>query len=155
MKKILLIFSVLAVFVACSKDNGGTLLTASMSAKISGADWKALAPAAVLNDGKFVLTGIALNGSSLTITILSDKTGDYALSAISAKCAAAYKKTATSSTDDGYVAITGKVNLSEVDNSSNRISGTYNFLLIHSITDTINITDGKFTSVKFTNTSGM
>ena len=156
MKKIILLLGLFIMMYSCSKDNSN-ILTATMSAKIDQNDWKTVTRTTILNNGKFVITGVALDGSSLTITIFNDKTGNYTVSPNQDACTAVYKKTATTTTDDGYIAFSGSVAISQVDNSAKRISGTFSFSLIHSLADSsiVNIADGKFSNLKFTDTSGL
>ena len=156
MKKIILFLGLFTLLYSCSKDNS-SIVTANMSAKIDQKDWITLTRTTVLNDGKFIITGVAIDGSSLAITIFGDNTGDFKVSPTQDACEAVYKKTATTSTDDSYLAFSGNVSLTEVDNSAKRISGTFSFTLIHSLSDStlVNITEGKFTNLKFTDTSGL
>ena len=156
MKKIILLLGLITLMFGCSKDNSNFLST-DMSAKIDQKDWKTLTRTTVLNSGKFIITGIALDGSSLAITIFSDKAGNYKVTPNQDACEAVYKKTAKATSDDTYLAISGNVSLSEVDNTNKQISGTFNFTVAHSLTDSswISISEGKFTNLKYTDTSGL
>lgn len=156
MKKFIVFLGLFTLMFGCSKDNSN-ILSANMSAKIDQKDWNTLTRTTILNSGKFVITGVALDGSNLSITIFSDKTGNYTVSTNQDACEAVYKKSVSTSTNDSYIALSGNVTLSVVDTSTKQISGSFNFTMIHSLTDssTVSITDGKFTNLKYTDTSGI
>jgi hypothetical protein len=106
----------------------------------------------ILEEGKFIITGTSLSGKILTVTIGGTTEGTYELSLSSAMAGAVYKESASMSTADAYVSATGEVNLTDVNNSKKRISGTFNFIAIRNLTNTINITEGEFKDLLYTET---
>ena len=151
MKKIFNILLLAVVIFSCSKDDG-SIFKASMSAVIDDEEWNAITRVTILEEGKFIITGTSLNGKILAITIGGTTEGIYELSLTSAMAGAVYKESATTSTADAYVSATGEVNLTDVNNSKKRISGTFSFIAIRNLTNTINITDGEFKDLLYTET---
>jgi len=152
MKKIFfLLLLVLAIF-SCSKDDNGNIFKASMSALIDDDEWKAVTRITILEEGKFIITGTSLDGKILSITIFGTTEGIYELSLSSAMAGAVYKESASMSTDDAYISATGEVNLTDVNSSKKRISGTFSFIAIRNLTNTIYITDEEFTDLTYAET---
>jgi hypothetical protein len=150
MKKIIILFAIVVSMISCSKDDD-TNLSNKMSATIDNAEWNTITRVTVLNDEKFIITGTSLDGKSLSITTLGTQTGIYELSISSIKCAAIYKESVSTSTEDAYAAITGEVELTEVNTGSKEISGTFSFVLTRNLTqEPVNITKGVFNNLKYT-----
>ena len=152
MKKILFLFVAALVIFSCSKDDDGNIFKASMSALIDDEEWNAVTRVTILEEGKFIITGTSLNGKILTVTIGGTTEGIYELSLSSAMAGAVYKESASMSIEDAYVSATGEVNLTDVNNSKKRISGTFSFIAIRNLTNTINITEGEFKDLLYTET---
>jgi hypothetical protein len=152
MKKIFFLFVAAIAISSCSKDDDGNIFKASMSALIDDEEWNSVTRVTILEEGKFIITGTSLNGKILTITIFGTTEGKYELSLTSAMAGAIYKESASMSTDDAYVSATGEVNLTDVNNSKKRISGTFSFIAIRNLTNTINITEGEFKDLLYTET---
>ncbi len=150
MRKILFIAVLFAVISSCSKDDD-SVLTTKMSATIDNTEWSSITRVTVLTDKGFVITGTSLDGKSLSITLLGSTEGTYELSLNSVQFGAIYKESASTSTDDAYVAISGEVVLTNVNTSSKEISGTFSFVLKKSLTgSSISVTEGAFTNLKYT-----
>lgn len=150
MKKILLLSFILIGILSCSKDDG-LGLKSSMSATIDNDEWKAITSIAVLNDGKFIITGTDLTGKSLSITIMGTSEGEYVLPATSLQIAAVYKESLTTSTEDAFIASSGTVELTEVNTTAKEISGTFSLVVRRDLTEsTITIEEGTFSNVKYT-----
>jgi hypothetical protein len=151
MKKIFFILLLAVIIFSCSNDDG-SIFKASMSALIDDEEWNSLTRITILEEGKFIITGTSLDGKVLAITIGGTTEGIYELSLTSAMAGAVFKESATTSTADAYVSVTGEVNLTDVNNSKKRISGTFSFIAIRNLTNTINITDGEFKDLLYTET---
>jgi hypothetical protein len=152
MKKIFFLFVAAIAISSCSKDDDGNIFKASMSALIDDEEWNSVTRLTILEEGKFIITGTSLNGKILTVTIGGTTEGIYELSLSSAMAGAVYKESASMSTADAYVSATGEVNLTDVNNSKKRISGTFSFIAIRNLTNTINITEGEFKDLLYTET---
>jgi len=150
MKKVIFLLVAVLFFFSCSKDDDGNTIFPSMSALIDDEEWSAITRVTVLEDGKFVITGTSLAGKILTITIFGSTEGKYELNLTSATVGAVYKESVNITTEDAYVSATGEVDLTEVNTSKQKISGTFSFIVIRNLTNTINITEGEFTSLSYT-----
>jgi hypothetical protein len=155
MKKVGTIIVIILLLTSCSLEEIINELAPDMTAKINGTEWKASIPYSVIEDDKYILTGISLNGKSISITINGTSSGIYELSLTSTQCTAIYKESTSNSLDDAYLAISGVVNLSAVDTDEKTISGTFSFTVIRDITESaIEITEGKFSYLPYTEDSG-
>ena len=153
MRKILFIAVLSVVLFSCSKDDD-SILTMKMSATIDNAEWSTITRVTVLTDKGFVITGTSLNGKSISITILGSTEGTYELSLTSMQFEAVYKESVSTTTEDAYLATSGKVVLTNVNTSSKEISGTFNFILKKSLTgSSVMVTEGTFTNLKYTESS--
>ena len=141
---------VVLFFIGCTKDEEGNIVWPTMSALIDDEEWNTATPVSFLEEGKFIINGTSLNGKSLSITILGTDEGKYQLNLTSAKVAAVYKESINMTAEDAYVSVTGEVDLTTVNNSKKSISGTFSFIVVRNLTNTINITEGKFSNVIFT-----
>lgn len=138
----------LGILTGCSDEEGPKK---GMNANINGDEWKTISRVTVLENGKFVITGSSLSGETLVITIFGDSPGDYELSVTSAKCGAIYKKSVNTSTEDAYISTSGFVQLSEVDKTNNKISGSFSFSMRKDLTgDVIEIDHGVFNNLLYT-----
>lgn len=152
MKIIGILLTSMLIFSACNKDDILELLP-EMSATIDGSEWKSITRITFQEDGKFNITGTSAPGETMNITVFGTTAGTYELSVLSPKCAAVYKESVETVLDDAYLAFSGSVDLSEVNSSNKTITGTFNFSVV-SLTDTISITNGKFSGIKYTVKSG-
>ena len=150
MKKAIFLFVAVLIFISCSKDEDGNTVQPSMSALIDDEQWNAITRVTILEDGKFIITGTSLSGKTLTITIFGTTEGKYELNLTSATTGAVYKESVSLTAEDAYISATGEVDLTEVNTSKKKISGTFSFIVIRNLTNTINITDGEFTSLSYT-----
>jgi hypothetical protein len=150
MKKAIIIMLAVFLFIGCTKDEEGNIIWSTMSALIDDEEWKAAKPVGVLEEGKFIINGTALNGKSLNITIFGTAEGKYELSLNATQVAAVYKESINITPEDAYISATGDVDLTEVNSSKKLISGTFSFIVLRNLTNTINITEGEFTNVIYT-----
>jgi hypothetical protein len=123
-----------------------------MTALIDDDEWSAATRLTILEEGKFIITGTSLEGKSLSITIFGTAEGKYELNLTATKVAAVYKESINMTTEDAYVSVTGEVDLTDVNNSKKSISGTFNFIMVRNLTNTINITEGEFKNLTYAET---
>jgi hypothetical protein len=152
MKKVIFVFVAVLFFIGCSKDENGNIVLPGMSALIDGEEWNTVTRITVLEDGKFIITGTSLAGKSLSITIFGTAEGKYELNLTSANVAAVYKESVNLTTEDAYVSVTGEADLTDVNTSDRKISGTFSFILVRNLTKTISITEGEFTNLAYAET---
>lgn len=154
MKKVIIaVVTILLVLISCTKDDNGILVLPTMSALIDGEQWVSITRVTVLENDKFIITGTSTTGQTLVITIFGTSEGLYELNMTSIKTGAVYKETPGTSAEDAYASITGEVNLTDVDTSKKRISGTFQFLVTRNLLNSFNITDGEFTNLFYTITN--
>ncbi len=142
-----------AVLFSCSLDDAKEVLdefVPDMTATIDGQEWKADLPAAQLKDGKFIITGTAVSGKTLVITVNGTTADTYELGLTSAQCAAVYKESVNTSTEDAYLSVTGNVVLTSVNTTGQRLSGTFSFTVTRGISETFTIANGVFDDIKYT-----
>lgn len=155
MKKAGIIISTLLVLASCSLEEIIDELAPDMTAKIDGIEWKASIPYAALEDGKFIITGVSLDGKSISITVNGTNTGNYELNITSVQCTAIYKESTSSSLEDAYIAVSGAVNISAVDTEKKTISGTFSFSVMRDIMEpAVEITGGKFNYLSYSEEAG-
>jgi hypothetical protein len=142
---LIMITAICGMFIGCSKDDNGGL-KASMSAQINSTDWNTASRVTLKYNDRFVITGSALDGETLEITIYGSTEGTYQGLL---QCGAIYKATLGTSLSDAYVAVSGTVELTNVNTSSQEISGTFSFTLTR-LTSTITVTNGSFSNLKYT-----
>jgi len=150
MRKVIFIIIVVVFFIGCTKDEEGNIVWPIMSAIIDDEEWNTATPVAVLEEDKFIINGTSLSGKSLSITVFGTDEGKYELNLTSTKVAAVYKESINMTTKDAYISVTGEVDLTTVNNSKKSISGTFSFIVVRNLTNTINITEGKFSNVIYT-----
>lgn len=152
MRKRLMLFllAVTVVIASCSKNDDSVV---KLGAKIDGKNWEASARVSSLTNGIFVITGTSATSQVLAITINGETTGTYELGIGSAKCGATYKESALVTDANIYVSASGKVTLTKVDKAKRTISGTFEFVLAKSLTDTKTVTTGQFNDLVYTDYS--
>jgi hypothetical protein len=117
-----------------------------MSAKINGTEWKSVARNTTLKDNKFIITGAALDGKTIIISVFGTSVGEYNNVT---KFLAVYKETLSTSTEDAYTALTGKVTISDINTTKKEISGTFNFEMVKLDLSTVSVTEGKFSNLNY------
>ena len=149
-KRLILLLSIVTtVMVSCSKDSD-SLNNNKLSAKISGKSWNAAVRVSTLTSDVFVITGTSALGEVLVITIKGNSPDLYELNLTSLECNATYKKSALStSTEDIYNSISGRVNLTKVDMVNKKISGTFDFTLVKLSVETVSVSEGTFNDLEF------
>jgi hypothetical protein len=150
MRKVIFIIIVVIFFIGCTKDEEGNIVWPTMNALIDNEEWNTATRVTILEEGKFIITGTSLDGKSLSITIFGTSEGKYELNLTSTQVAAVYKESINMTTEDAFISVTGEVDLTEVNNSKKSISGTFGFIVVRNLTNTINITEGEFTNVIYT-----
>lgn len=151
MKKALLLFLTCAALMNCSDEVLDNLDLPEMNAKVDGTEWKTSIRASRLENDKFIVTGTSIAGEILAITIFGSSEGIYELSLTQAKCAALLKESVNSTTEDAYASVTGKVTLTDVNTSTKKISGTFEFVLLRSLSgETVHVTEGVFKNLTYT-----
>lgn len=120
----------------------------SMSAEIDGADWVTTVRATVEQNDKFIITGTALSGETLIITIFGNTEGTYELTVLNPQCAVVYKEQVNTQLE-GSLGYEGTVNLTEVNSGAKYISGTFEFKIMKE-GNTMNVTNGVFSRLKYT-----
>ncbi len=152
-KNILILLSTLFILLINGCEDKTTYFP-KMEATIGGEAWKALTRKTNLtNDDFYTIIGTSTDGKILEITIKGAKEGVYQLSPISGKaqCLAVYKTSAMStSSDDIYTSYSGEVELITINSSDKRISGIFDFQMTTTAADTISVSSGVFSSLKYT-----
>jgi hypothetical protein len=156
MKVSLISLSMVILMVAgCKKDSN--ILTTKMSATIDGTKWNSTLRETLKKNTGFVITAqqvsTTLVTSMLVININGFTTDTYNVGLASNSCLATYTPN-ISTASDSYVSATGTVTLTEVNTTDKTISGTFTFTCGNVSLKTVSITDGSFTGMKYTETSG-
>lgn len=134
---------------SCTKDSD--TLNNKLSAKIGGKSWNAAIRVTNLANDVFIITGTSTTGEVLIITIFGKNPDLYEFSLTSQKCNATYKKSAFTTENDFYTSVSGRVNLTKVDMTNKKISGTFEFTLTKtSLTDQLSVSNGSFNDLEFT-----
>jgi hypothetical protein len=150
MNKIVFFTLFAVVLMGCNKESLQNLAP-NMSATIDEDSWTSLTRASILTDDGISITASSTSGETLILTILGDSAGIYDLNLTSAKCGAVYKETLSQSTSDAWVSSSGQINLTEVNTSDKKISGTFHFQMKQDLSSTvIEISDGVFNNLKYT-----
>lgn len=144
----ILFFVMGLALLSCSKDN--SLISNKMSAKIDGKEWGTILPVTVLTNNKFIITGTSISGAIINIDIDGDTKGTYAVSLSAVQFVATYKASITATAEDIYACTSGTVELTKVDKTAKKISGTFQFTLKKDLTqETISVTNGTFTDISY------
>jgi len=142
-----------AIF-ADTTQNGAV---AAMTAKINGVAWSAssynvtLQPTTPL---QIVITGQSDDGQSVTLTVKSDKAGDYILTRATTSAIGAYSPDTISNSSylsNALLATGGIINIDQIDTTKFTMTGEFNFIGGRSDGTTKTITDGIFTALDYTN----
>ncbi|MEA3444602.1 MAG: DUF6252 family protein [Bacteroidota bacterium] len=150
--KLLTITALLTIFSFSSCDKEDLKIFATMTAKIDGQAWTSSLRTTELLSEKFVITASSLGGELIVITTFGIAEGTYTLSLIPTvtEMSAVYKASTDATTEDTYAALEGEIVLTEVDTNEKTISGTFKFSALNLLTETIEITEGKFDDLKYT-----
>jgi len=161
MKKHYLILTALAIVItifSCKKEDAEEVSTyvapsTTMTATVNDTAWSALTRVTkhYTNTNVFVIVGTDTDGKVLTITIRGDQKGTYtsstSLDSLSAQVGAIWKPNSNE-----YLSNKGTVEITEIDTTDKKISGTFNFDVINTsdITDGFSVTSGKFSNLGYT-----
>lgn len=160
MKKYLILLAIASFslsFVSCEKDTieetVAAITPASMSATVNDTVFTTITRVTVYSPtaNTFVITGTSLDGKILAVTIRASEVGVYntsiELENPSSKVGAAWR-----ANSENYVSNGGTVELTKVDKTNKKISGTFNFTLINppGLTEVFSITEGKFDQLSYT-----
>jgi hypothetical protein len=124
-------------------------------ARINGTQWIATAStSATMNSGIITLTGVG-NRKSLTIVLLGNAPGTYALNDTSFNNAAYIDSTNSgggfSTAQGGSAVAGGQVIITRIDNTAKTITGTFSFKTFRSSDSSkADFTEGIFENIKFT-----
>ena len=163
MKKHYLILTALAIVItifSCKKEDAEEIAplvtTASMTATVNDTAWSSITRITkhYPSTNLIVITGTDTDGKAIVITIKGDTKGTYSSStsidSLSAKVGCVWKPNSSE-----YVSNKGTVELTEVNTTENRISGTFNFDVVNTseLTDAFTIASGKFSNLKYSEES--
>jgi len=163
MKKYLFILSVLAIAItifSCKKEDAEEIAplitTASMTATVNDTAWSSITRITkhYTSSNLFVISGTDTDGKAIVITIKGDTKGTYSSStsidSLSAQVGCVWKPNSNE-----YVSNKGTVELTEVNTTENKISGTFNFDVVNTtdLSDGFTVASGKFTNLKYTEES--
>ena len=155
MKKISLIITLFVVLFSlnsCDDDNNTikNALTASMSATIDGNSWTAVTRVTVRESGKFNITGTSIDGQVINLTTFSDSVKTYTLQPpTSMQFSGLYNPDATAPATDNYLATTGTVTITSIDETNKKVSGTFEFTGKKNLTESVSITNGTFSNLGY------
>lgn len=144
------LFIIFSITIMSCSDSDTALPIGSMEAKIDGTNWKALTRVTIHQDTIFNIMGTSANGDVLNIIILADTEGTYnldvSITGLDAKISGFYKPTS----GDNYIVKSGTVKLTDVNSGDKKISGTFDLEVSTIEGTTLQITDGKFSNLKYT-----
>ena len=149
-KKFFFLFLVLATaFASCKKDD--TTPNGSMTAVIDGDNWQGKA-SAVMQAGLTNISGVADDGSVLTLTLMGQAEGEYLLGEGGDHAGVFTKGTAaeTFASNQGNDA-QAFVNITSINEENSTLSGEFQFTAFNLLTGTQRVVaSGKFSNVTFT-----
>ncbi|MCB0556907.1 MAG: hypothetical protein KDD02_25395 [Phaeodactylibacter sp.] len=121
-----------------------------MSAIVSGEDWEAQTVSAGLVQGQFAISGIAADGSTISLRLDGFGQGEYpSYSGTSNACVWQPSAGAFGFVSNAPMGL-GRVLIEEVNEQDTLISGAFFFLAQEPATgDTVTVVDGVFTDVKY------
>jgi uncharacterized protein DUF6252 len=160
-QKVILLFIFLFSFGIFSCDETNDLIpVGSMEATVDGSAWKALTRVTIHESGYFNITGTSAAGDIVNILIMGDTEGSYSLdlsvSGVEAQVGGVYKPAAAMSDSDNYVVTKATVVLTDVNSRDKKISGTFELEVTKTegttIIETLEITNGEFENLKYTET---
>ncbi|HBF87581.1 MAG TPA: hypothetical protein DDX39_02975 [Bacteroidales bacterium] len=143
-----LLMFVSIAFFSCDKED---FLSGTMSAKVDGTSWSSATQVTLLKNDMFFITGTSMSGQIMEITIVGTTTGTFELdvAGVQAGCGAVYKPSVTEESEN-FASKEGVVVITEVTDET--ISGTFEFSMTNtSLDNTVEITDGKFDNLPYTN----
>jgi hypothetical protein len=149
----ILLFSIFSALGGCSKEELKNTIknyVSLFSAKIGGQSWLGTATwrsaQIPLVGAQTVITAMGsegASGSSIVITVQTDKTGNYSIGALTSGNTAYYLEG-----QKRYDSISGSINFTVFDTANKRISGTFNMEVKNAEGVIKNITEGKFENLK-------
>ena len=154
MKNILIIITFISIglaFLSCDKedveDAAASISNASMTASINDASWTSITRVSKFftTTNAFVLSGTSTDGKVLAVTIKGTEVGTYtssaAIDSLSAQVGAVWRANSIN-----YVSSEGRVEITKLDKTKKKISGTFNFKVVNTnvLTEQISIASGKF-----------
>lgn len=145
-------FSALFVTInSCTKEDKEEVKEAvigTMNADIAGVAWFADAPGGNVTTDRITVTGVSAK-KSIALTVEGAKTGTYIIS-ISSISAAVLVANTDSASNKTYVSKSGTIVVSDINTTSKRISGSYNFKAFSTnLKDSITVSSGQFTNLKY------
>ena len=151
----------LMISVGCKKE-----YIPSLTCKVAGTEYTSVIPRTTTKGGisdwnkegfVIVTTDAITNGKFLTLLVAGSEAKEYALepAILEAKagCSVVYNPGGEGDTTSKYMGKSGKLTITSIDDEEKRVSGTFSFEMVNTsdITNTLSITEGVFTDLKFTN----
>jgi hypothetical protein len=156
----MLVASVPFLMSGCKKkdnDDDSATPSSGFTAKIDGVSWTAIDTLVMadVSGGDITINGFSLAGRAIDFTLVGTSTGTYQLNGLSGNNGT-YTDELGTTYSTGLLVDGGKINISKLDNSTHKMSGTFNFTAVSASTgDTVVITSGSFNNITFTGgTSG-
>ena len=153
------------VFWGCQKEDLGNLdgifsdttqagQVSQMTARINNVPWSATSYDITLNpkSSQTVITGKSDNGQTVTLVIANTKPGDYLMTKTTTIGTYSPDSLGTISYKSNQSSLTGGImNIDSIDTAAQVMSGGFNFIGGSASGATLNITDGKFINLGYTN----
>ncbi len=136
---------------SCTKEDQEEVKEAvagTMNADIAGVAWTADAPVGNVSSDRITVTGVGTK-KSIALTIEGVATGTYNIS-ISSITGGVLVTNTDSATTKTYVSKSGKIVISDINTTSKRISGFYDFKAFSTnLKDSVTVSSGQFTNLKY------
>ena len=160
MKNLIIILAFLTIgsgFISCDKedveDAAASISNASMTASVNDTSWTSITRVSKFftTTNIFVLTGTSTDGKILAVTIKGAEIGTYtsstSIDSLSAQVGAAWR-----ANGKNYVSKEGRVEITKLDKTNKKISGTFSFKILNAndLAEQISVTSGKFDNLSYT-----
>ncbi|CAN5444570.1 hypothetical protein BH11BAC2_BH11BAC2_01240 [soil metagenome] len=154
---LIIMIGIISGLTSCSDAGGGGTPSGVMIAQVDGVGFSASDSAGgTITAGFLNVTGVASNGRTISITILSDQKGTYDLGPAGLG-AATYQVSPTASvtyTSNASILTGGTVTISKIDLAARKISGSFHFTAANASSNAvIDITNGEFNDLRLSTTA--
>lgn len=124
----------------------------SVSALIDSIPWLSVNQVTYLGNQGFVITATSSSGDEIQLKIYNKIAGNYVLndSLSIHQFDGLWRINSSASLNQSYIGITGNLQINAVDTVLKKISGSFSFNSAKTEKTTINITEGKYHKIKFT-----
>ncbi len=138
---------------SCSKTEDEIVKsTREFSAKIDGKSWSSSQTQASIYNGSITIVGEAIDGSIITISLNGDSVGVYGMDQSSPSTCIYSSGSGKGFTTAGGASGDGQVLIEEINNTENKMSGSFHFTGVRSSDDSVvNVTEGRFVNIPFGN----